>query len=138
MFNDHDVRLGQDVNIGQNVKIGDNTIIYDNFEIGDNTIICNNCSIGQPINDFYYNEKYVNLQTVIGPNSLIRSHTIIYFDSIFGENFTTGHRATIREKNQVRKALFSRNAFRHSRICAIWGLLQIKQQCPYRTKFYNR
>ena len=92
MFNDHNVRLGRDVKIGENVKIGDNTFIYDNVQIGDNTIICNNCSIGEPINDFYYNNQYVNHPTVIGPNSLIRSHSIIYCDSIFGENFTTGHR----------------------------------------------
>ena len=99
VFNDHNVRLGRDVKIGENVKIGDNTFIYDNVQIGDNTIICNNCSIGEPINDFYYNNQYVNHPTVIGPNSLIRSHSIIYCDSIFGENFTTGHRVTIREKS---------------------------------------
>jgi acetyltransferase-like isoleucine patch superfamily enzyme len=99
MFNHRNVSLGQDVKIGQNVKIGDNTRIYDNVKIGDNTIICNNCSVGEPVNDFYYNDKYVNPPTVIGPNSLIRSHTIIYCDSIFGENFATGHRVTIREKS---------------------------------------
>ena len=88
--------------IGKNVRIGDKTVIYDHVIIGDNTIICNNCIIGEPLNEYYFNEgKYENPQTTIGRNSLIRSHTIIYADSIFGNELQTGHRVTIREKTTM-------------------------------------
>lgn len=93
------VRISPTAKIGKNVKIGDNTIIYDNVEIGDNSIICNDCVIGEPLNDYYSDmEGYKNPATVIGPDSLIRSHTIIYADCTFGEGLHIGHRATIREK----------------------------------------
>jgi UDP-3-O-[3-hydroxymyristoyl] glucosamine N-acyltransferase len=83
--------------IGQNVKIGDNAVIYDNVDIGDNSIICNDCVIGEPLNDYYSNPEYKNPVLKIGANSLIRSHSIIYAGSVFGDHFQTGHRVTIRE-----------------------------------------
>lgn len=84
--------------IGKNVRLGDNSIIYDNVRIGDNTIICNDCVIGEPVNTYYYDESYVNPPTVIGANSLIRSHNIIYADTEFGDYLVTGHKVNIREK----------------------------------------
>ncbi len=100
-FNALNVQISKNAKIGKNVKIGDNTIIYDNVEIGDNTIIANNCVIGEPLNDYYKKDNYNNPKTIIGKNSLIRSHSIIYADSIFGDYFQTGHRVTIREKTIV-------------------------------------
>ncbi|MFA6361848.1 MAG: DapH/DapD/GlmU-related protein [Candidatus Shapirobacteria bacterium] len=97
----NDYKLGKNVVLGKNVKIGDGTVIYDNVEIGDNSIICNNCVIGEPINDYYSNKNYINPKTIIGENSLIRSHSIIYADSIFGDFFQTGHRVTIRENTKM-------------------------------------
>lgn len=96
-FNNKNIELGKNLNIGKNVRIGDNTTIYDNVTIGDNTIICDNCIIGEPLNDYYYNEKYTNPETIIGSESLIRSQTIIYSGSEFGNCLNTGHRVTIRE-----------------------------------------
>lgn len=101
-FTGEGVRISPSAKIGKNVRIGDNTVIYDNVEIGDNTIICNNCVIGEPLNDYYSDpDKYENPSTVIGPGSLIRSHTIIYADNVFGEGLQTGHRVTIREKTRM-------------------------------------
>lgn len=85
--------------IGENVKIGHNAIIHDNVIIGDNSIICENCIIGEPSADSYWNVNYVNPKTFIGSNSLIRSGSIIYADSIFGDFFTTGNMVSIREKS---------------------------------------
>lgn len=96
-FNNHNVHIGRNVILGDNVKIGDNTVIYDNVEIGDNTIISNDCIIGEPLNNYYHDENYVNPSLKIGDNSLIRSHTIFYAGSEFGKYLQTGHRATIRE-----------------------------------------
>ena len=101
-FNNINVQLSSSSKIGNNVRIGNNSIIYDNVVIGDNTIICNDCVIGEPLNDYYYEgDSYVNPKTVIGANSLIRSHTIIYADNVFGEGLQTGHRVTIREKTRM-------------------------------------
>lgn len=94
------VRISSSAKIGKNVRIGDYSVIYDNVVIGDNSIICNGCTIGEPLKDYYFDsEHYNNPPTVIGPNSLIRSHTIIYAGNTMGDHFQTGHRATIREYN---------------------------------------
>jgi len=97
-FNGRNITIGENVGIGKNVRIGDNTIIYDNVTIEDNTTICNDCVIGEPLGSYYYDENYKNPTTHIGANSLIRSHSIIYAGSTFGDRLVTGHRVTIREK----------------------------------------
>ncbi|MDD4685251.1 MAG: DapH/DapD/GlmU-related protein [Bacteroidales bacterium] len=99
-FNNINVSISSKAKIGKNVRIGDDTTIYDNVEIGDNTIIANDCIIGEPLNDYYFNEEYNNPSTIIGANSLIRSHTIIYADNVFGDKFSCGHRVTIRENTK--------------------------------------
>lgn len=100
-FNNRSVFIHENVLIGKNVKIGDNTVIYPNVQIGENSIIANNCIIGEPINNFYNDDKYENPPTIIGNNSLIRSHAIIYCGSKFGDFLQTGHRVTIREESII-------------------------------------
>lgn len=101
-FTSEQSRISPLASIGNNVRIGNNTIIYDNVSIGDNTIICNDCVIGEPTNAFYSEgDRYVNPQTVIGENSMIRSHAIIYAGCTFGEGFQCGHRVTIREETRM-------------------------------------
>jgi len=102
-FSKRNVYISPKAKIGNNVKIGDNTSIYDNVIIEDNTIIANDCIIGEPLQDYYLNNNYVNPITLIGANSLIRSHTIIYAGCSFGEGFSTGHRVTIREYSKFGK-----------------------------------
>lgn len=96
-FNNRNVFISEKANIGKNVKIGDNTAIYDNVKIEDGVIIGNDCIIGEPLQSYYYEKDYINPTTLVGANSLIRSHNIIYCGSELGENFSTGHRVTIRE-----------------------------------------
>jgi UDP-3-O-[3-hydroxymyristoyl] glucosamine N-acyltransferase len=99
-FNNKNSFISAKAQIGKNVKIGDNSIIYDNVVIGDNSIICNNCVIGEPASNYYHDiDNYINPETIIGQGALIRSHTLIYADCKIGENFSTGHRVTIREKS---------------------------------------
>ena len=38
-----------------------------------------------------------NPNTIVGQNSLLRSHSIIYAGTELGDNFNCGHRVTIRE-----------------------------------------
>lgn len=97
-FNNINVFISNLAKIGKNVRIGDNTIIYDNVVIGDNTIICNDCVIGEPLNNYYFDiDNYTNPETIIGSDSLIRSHSIIYAGNKIGNHFQCGHRVTIRE-----------------------------------------
>lgn len=83
--------ISKKAKIGKNVFVGDFTTIHDNVEIGDNTVIESNCIIGYPARAA--KEKLL----IIGPNSHIRSHSIIYEGSKFGCNFITGHKVFARE-----------------------------------------
>ena len=101
MFNNRNVIISPKATIGENVKIGDNTVIFDNVEIKDNVTIAHNCIVGEPLYDYYKSGDYVNPPTVIGANSLIRSHSIIYAGNDLGEFIITGHRVTMREFNKI-------------------------------------
>ena len=118
-FNKSNLQISNSAKIGKNVKIGDNTTIYDNVIIGDNTTICDNCAIGEPLSKYYENNKYENPPTVIGKNSLIRSYTIVYAGSTFGNNLNTGHRVTIREYTE-----FGNN-------CRIGTISDIQGHCKF-------
>jgi acetyltransferase-like isoleucine patch superfamily enzyme len=93
-----------DVIIGKNVIIGHGSVIYPNVVIGDHTVIGPYCTLGEPTASFY-NDDSANVEThdfkrtIIGANSVIRSHSILYEDVQIGEGFQSGHRATIREKS---------------------------------------
>ncbi len=85
--------------IEENVEIGPFTIIYDNTHIQKNTIIGSHCEIGHPT------PLSESIPLVIGPHSLIRSYSVFYEGSEFGERLTTGHRVTVREKTKAGKNL---------------------------------
>ena len=97
-FNNRNINIGNNVILGENVRIGDNTTIYDNVSIGDDTVIGNDSVIGEPLADYYTNSNYIQPKTVIGANSLIRSHAVIYAGAILGDYLVTGHRIMIREE----------------------------------------
>lgn len=101
MFNNLNVRISPRASIGKNVRIGDNTVIFDNVIIEDNVTIAHNCVIGEPLNDYYSNPEYDNPKTIIGTNSLIRSHAIIYAGNKLGENVSTGHCIILGENNLI-------------------------------------
>ncbi len=42
-----------------------------------------------------------DMETLIGENAVIRSHTVIYAGNTIGEGFQTGHGALIRECNEI-------------------------------------
>lgn len=122
-FNNINVRISSSAIIGKNVRIGDDTVILDNVIIGDNSIICNNCVIGEPTNDYYFEENYSNPKTIIGKDSMIRSHTIIYSGCNIGDNFSTGHRVTIRENMEIG------NNCRIGTLCDLQGYSIIGDYC---------
>jgi acetyltransferase-like isoleucine patch superfamily enzyme len=73
------------------------SIIHPNVEIGEGTVIEDFCVIGKPPSGKAPGE----LKTVIGANSLIRSHSVIYAGNVIGSGFQTGHQACIREENRI-------------------------------------
>jgi acetyltransferase-like isoleucine patch superfamily enzyme len=77
--------------------ISSTSTIYPNVIFGSNCTIEDFCIIGVPPKGFAPGE----LQTVIGDNAVIRSHTIIYAGNQIGHSFQTGHKANIREENQI-------------------------------------
>ncbi len=67
-------------------------MVRDNVQIGDGTTIGSHCDIGHPTPS----PGKDNLLK-IGSDSLIRSHSVFYEASTFGDRLTTGHRVTVRE-----------------------------------------
>ncbi|MBY0453462.1 MAG: N-acetyltransferase [Burkholderiaceae bacterium] len=85
--------VSKNAKIGSHVEIGPYTIVHDNVTLGDGTVIESHCEIGYPAN-----KSHDSSPLVIGKNSLIRSHSVFYEGSSFGDNLVTGHRVTVREK----------------------------------------
>jgi acetyltransferase-like isoleucine patch superfamily enzyme len=88
--------IADDVKL-ENVTVGDYVKIYPNTEIGSGSIIGDHVELGVPLRG----KKPGELKTVIGPNSNIRSKTIIYAGNKMGKNFQTGHMVMIRENNTI-------------------------------------
>ncbi|MGV1045699.1 N-acetyltransferase [Limnohabitans sp.] len=85
--------------LGKGVSVGPFSIIYDNVEIGDDTCIGAYCELG--LSNAFSDSKHL----VIGKDSNIRSHSVFYEGSVFGERLVTGHRVTVREKTMAGKNL---------------------------------
>ncbi|WP_347489323.1 DapH/DapD/GlmU-related protein [Desulfoscipio sp. XC116] len=92
------VIIGDNVIIEDGVYIDYNVIIRDNVHIKRNTYIGARCILGEYLADFYRDSKNKYHPLIVGEDSIIRSETILYGDSVIGDHFQTGHRVTIREK----------------------------------------
>ncbi len=109
--------VSKNAKIGKNVVIRDNVIVEDDVIIGDNcyldyacilrkgvilgegSYVGPYCILGEFQMDFHNNRSEQPTHTLtIGKNALIRSHTVIYGGSTFGDNMQTGHSVTVREK----------------------------------------
>lgn len=78
--------------LGADVSVGPFTIIHDNVEIGDGCVIDGYCEIGYPT------PLADGQPLVIGKGARIRSHSVFYAGSRFGDKLVTGHRVVVREK----------------------------------------
>jgi acetyltransferase-like isoleucine patch superfamily enzyme len=96
-FNGRNVSVSPRARIGKNVRIGDNTVIYAGVDIGDDSTICNDVTLGEPTIEYYSEDAYANLPTIVGPGALIRSHSIIYAGCRIGACFSCGHHSLVRE-----------------------------------------
>jgi UDP-3-O-[3-hydroxymyristoyl] glucosamine N-acyltransferase len=84
--------VGERVKLGSNVTVGAFTIIENETQIGDDSVIGSHCHIG------YANSPQQAAKLMIGKRAVIRSHSVLYSGSVFGDDLTTGHRVTIREQ----------------------------------------
>lgn len=97
----HNCIIEDNVTIGNNVYIDHNTIIRSGVAISDNTFIEANCIIGEYQMDYCLDRNAPFHPLTIGKKALIRSGSILYSGSTIGDNFSTGHQVTIREKAQI-------------------------------------
>ena len=77
--------------IAETAKIYQNVILEDGAEVGEF------CVIVLPPKGKAPGE----LETRIGKNAVIRSHTVIYAGNVIGDSFNSGHGALIREDNKI-------------------------------------
>lgn len=76
--------------LGSNVHVGPYTIIHGAVRLGSGTSIGSHCELGVPVAG---SEEHLS----IGADSQIRSHSVFYAGSSFGDGLKTGHRVTVRE-----------------------------------------
>lgn len=92
-------RVSPKARLGRNVYVGDFTIIHDDVELGDDCRIESHCVVGHPT------PAAAGEPLRIGPFGLVRSHSVLYQGSTFGERLETGHHATLREGLDVGRNL---------------------------------
>lgn len=77
--------------------ISDTTIIYPGVKLGMNVIIEDFCIIGAPPRG----TKPGEMETILGDDAVIRSHTVIYAGNRNGNKFQAGNKVNIRELNEI-------------------------------------
>ena len=85
--------------LAANVIIGPFTVVHDNVHVGSGTRIDGFCELGYPT------ALADGQPLIIGCDSVIRSHSIFYQGSHFGDGLVTGHRVTVREKTKAGRNL---------------------------------
>lgn len=85
--------------IGQDTEIGAFTIIEAGVTIGAGSNIGSHCHIG--VQSVLAKSNSLH----IGENAVIRSHSVFYIGSTFGNNLTTGHHVSVRENTLAGNAL---------------------------------
>lgn len=71
--------------------------IYENVLLGAGTIVEDFCIVGA----LPRGASAGSLPTVIGEESVLRSHTVIYAGNTIGRRFQTGNKVNIRESNRI-------------------------------------
>lgn len=93
--------ISERAHLAEDVVVGPWVIIHDHVTLGPGSIVGAGCILGEPTADYYCSQEYSNPPLSIGPGALIRSGSILYAGSRIGDNFETGHRATVREHSLI-------------------------------------
>ncbi len=83
--------IGAAASIDPSAEIGAFTVVHDNVEIGARCVVGSHCELGVA------SDLGDGSPLVVGADALIRSHSVFYAGSSFGEGLVTGHRVTVRE-----------------------------------------
>lgn len=78
--------------LADDVIVGPSSIVHSNVTLGTGTVVGAFCELGHASAD-----GAGTAPLVIGQNGLIRSHSVFYEGSHFGDGLVTGHRVTVRE-----------------------------------------
>ncbi len=79
------------------MKTPQSSIIHPNVHLGTNATLGEFAILGEPARGKAPGE----VETHIGDDAVIRSHTVIYAGNRIGKNFQTGHGALVREDNEI-------------------------------------
>lgn len=85
--------------IADDVVIGPYSVVHENVDLASGTEIQSYCELG--VSNGLSGGELLR----IGKDSLIRSHSVFYEGSTFGDGLVTGHRVTVREKTIAGKNL---------------------------------
>ena len=90
--------VSPEAKLGSGVEIGPFSVIHANVIIGDRSRVAAYCELGisTPLGD--------GTPLIIGDDSFIRSHSVFYESSLFGDGLVTGHHVTVREKTVAGKS----------------------------------
>lgn len=83
--------VSDEADLADDVEIGAFTLVHGNVRIGSGSVIGSHCSIGEPT------ELAHGRPLDLGSSCLVRSHSVIYAGSTFGDGLETGHHVSIRE-----------------------------------------
>lgn len=110
--------VSRQASLGEDVEIGPGTVIHPRVRLGSRCRIGPYCIIGEAgaeIGEGVTIEAYCEIghpagtsdgtPVVIGGGSRIRSHSVFYEGSSFGEGLVTGHRVTVREQTRAGRGL---------------------------------
>lgn len=116
--------VSEKARMGSEVEIGPYTIVHSNVVIGDRVKIGSHCEIGieTMLGD--------GSPLVIGDDSLIRSHSVFYESSSFGEGLVTGHSVIVRENTAAGKG------FQIGSSCDIQGDCEIGEYVRFQSDVF--
>lgn len=83
--------VSPEARLAADVEIGPFTVVHAGVELGTGSRIGSHCIVGLPT------PLARDGELRIGPGATIRSHTVLYAGSTFGQRLETGHHVTVRE-----------------------------------------
>ncbi len=123
------VIIGKNVIIEDDVYIDYGCIIRDNVHIKKGSFIGARSIIGEYLMDFYKDKTNKVHPLVIGENALIRTENVIYGNTTIGNNFQSGHKATIRENTKIGNNVRLGTLSDIQQQCSIGNYVSIHSNC---------
>ena len=87
--------------IGEGCTLDYHVIIRENTVLGPGSYVGAGSILGEYTADHYTTGRSDAAPLIIGKNALIRSGAVLYSGSRIGDDFSTGHRVTIREQSVI-------------------------------------